>query len=118
MNTNRTFTMLKPDAVANGYIGAILNQVTNDGFKIIAMKYLRLTPETAGEFYAIHRERPFYKDLVESFNKYFNNVEQIKKFELLQHEWSVDTGELTPKMSLKRKVIMEKYREAVQRIYE
>lgn len=59
-----------------------------------------------------------YKDLVESFNKYFNNVEQIKKFELLQHEWSVDTGELTPKMSLKRKVIMEKYRDAVHRIYE
>ncbi len=59
----------------------------------------------------------FYKDLVESFNKYFNNVEQIKKFELLSHEWSVDTGELTPKMSLKRKVIMEKYRGAVDRIY-
>lgn len=59
----------------------------------------------------------FYKDLVESFNKYFNNVEQIKKFELLPHEWSVDTGELTPKMSLKRKVIMEKYRDAVARIY-
>ena len=59
----------------------------------------------------------FYKDLVESFNKYFNNVEQIKKFELLPHDWSVDTGELTPKMSLKRKVIMEKYRDAVERIY-
>ena len=59
----------------------------------------------------------FYKDLVESFNKYFNHVEQIKKFELLPHEWSVETGELTPKMSLKRKVIMEKYRDAVARIY-
>jgi long-chain acyl-CoA synthetase len=59
----------------------------------------------------------FYKDLVESFNKYFNNVEQIKKFELLPHDWTVDTGELTPKMSLKRKVIMEKYRGSVQRIY-
>ena len=59
----------------------------------------------------------FYKDLVESFNKYFNHVEQIKKFELLPHDWSVDTGELTPKMSLKRKVIMEKYRDAVARIY-
>lgn len=59
----------------------------------------------------------FYKDLVESFNKFFNNVEQIKKFELLPHEWTVDSGELTPKMSLKRKVIMEKYRDAVQRIY-
>ena len=58
-----------------------------------------------------------YKELVESFNKYFNQVEQIKKFELLPHEWSVDSGELTPKMSMKRKVIMEKYRDAIERIY-
>ena len=59
-----------------------------------------------------------YKDLVESFNKYFNHVEQVKKFELLAHEWSVDTGEMTPKLSLKRKVIMEKYRDTINRIYE
>lgn len=59
-----------------------------------------------------------FKDLVESFNKYFNPVEQVKKFELLPHEWSVDTGEMTPKLSLKRKVILEKYRDAVERIYE
>jgi long-chain acyl-CoA synthetase len=58
-----------------------------------------------------------YKELVESFNKYFNHVEQVKKFELLPNEWSVDTGELTPKMSLKRKVVMERYRDAVERIY-
>ncbi len=58
-----------------------------------------------------------YKDLVESFNKYFNHVEQVKKFELLPQEWSVDTGEMTPKLSLKRKVIIEKYREAIERIY-
>lgn len=58
-----------------------------------------------------------YKDLVESFNKYFNHVEQVKKFELLSHDWSVDTGELTPKLSLKRKVIIEKYKEAIDRIY-
>jgi len=58
-----------------------------------------------------------YKDLVESFNKYFNHVEQIKKFELLPNEWSVDTGEMTPKLSLKRKVIVEKYRDAIERIY-
>jgi long-chain acyl-CoA synthetase len=58
-----------------------------------------------------------YKDLVESFNKYFNHVEQIKKFELLPHDWGVQTGEMTPKLSLKRKVIMEKYRDAVERIY-
>lgn len=58
-----------------------------------------------------------YKDLIESFNKYFNHVEQIKKFELLPHEWTVDTGEMTPKLSIKRKVVMEKYRGAVDRIY-
>ncbi len=58
-----------------------------------------------------------YKDLVESFNKYFNHVEQVKKFELLPEEWSVDSGEMTPKLSLKRKVIMEKYRDAIERIY-
>lgn len=58
-----------------------------------------------------------YKDLVESFNKYFNHVEQIKKFELLPNEWSVETGEMTPKLSLKRKVVMEKYRDAIERIY-
>jgi long-chain acyl-CoA synthetase len=58
-----------------------------------------------------------YKELVESFNKFFNQVEQVKKFELLSNEWSIDTGELTPKMSLKRKVVMEKYRDAIERIY-
>jgi long-chain acyl-CoA synthetase len=58
-----------------------------------------------------------YRDIVESFNKYFNHVEQIKKFELLPDEWTIDTGEMTPKLSLKRKVVMEKYRDAVNRIY-
>ncbi|MEI9945724.1 MAG: long-chain fatty acid--CoA ligase [Chitinophagaceae bacterium] len=58
-----------------------------------------------------------YKDIVESFNKNFNHVEQVKKFELLANEWSVDTGEMTPKLSLKRKVIMEKYRDGIERIY-
>ena len=58
-----------------------------------------------------------FRDLVESFNKYFNHVEQIKKFELLPREWSIDSGEMTPKMSLKRKVIMEKFREPIERIY-
>ncbi len=60
----------------------------------------------------------FYKELVESFNKYFNPVEQVKKFELLPNEWSVNTGEMTPKLSLKRKVVMEKYRDIIERIYQ
>ena len=59
----------------------------------------------------------FYKQLVETYNQNFNHVEQIKKFELLPNEWSIETGEMTPKLSLKRKVIMEKYKDAIDRIY-
>lgn len=62
--SNITFTMIKPDAVANGYIGKILDQITSAGYRIVAMKYTHLTEKTAGEFYGVHRERPFYKDLV------------------------------------------------------
>ena len=58
------------------------------------------------------------KDMVESFNKYFNHVEQIKKFELVANDWTINGGELTPTLKLKRKVIMEKYRDAIERIYE
>ena len=64
MATNRTFTMVKPDAVANGHVGAILDDITKNGFKIIAMKYTKLSPEMAGEFYAVHKERGFYGELV------------------------------------------------------
>lgn len=64
MATNRTFTMIKPDAVKNGHIGAILNDITAGGFKIIALKYTHLAAEKAGEFYAVHKERPFYGELV------------------------------------------------------
>ncbi len=58
-----------------------------------------------------------FKNIVEEFNKHFNHVEQIKKFELCANEWTVDGGELTPTLKLKRKVIMEKYRDAIERIY-
>jgi long-chain acyl-CoA synthetase len=58
-----------------------------------------------------------YRELIDSFNKFFNHVEQIKRFQLLPHEWSIETGEMTPKLSLKRKVVMEKYREAIEHIY-
>lgn len=64
MSGNRTFTMIKPDAVANGHIGNILKDIIDGGFKIVAMKYTHLTEETAGKFYDIHRERPFFNDLV------------------------------------------------------
>lgn len=58
-----------------------------------------------------------YKDIIEEFNKFFNHVEQVKKFELLPNEWSIDSGEMTPKLSMKRKVITEKYKDAIERIY-
>ncbi|RVT98364.1 nucleoside-diphosphate kinase [Mucilaginibacter limnophilus] len=64
METNKTFTMIKPDAVANGHIGAILDKIIEGGFKIVALKYTALTAEKAGEFYAVHKERPFYSGLV------------------------------------------------------
>ncbi|HCL05247.1 MAG TPA: nucleoside-diphosphate kinase [Chitinophagaceae bacterium] len=63
--SNRTFTMIKPDATAKGYTGAILDQIIKAGFSVKAMKWTRLTPEQAGLFYDIHRERPFFGELVE-----------------------------------------------------
>ncbi len=65
MITNRTFTMIKPDAVENGHIGGILDKITSAGFKIVAMKYTQLSRRDAEEFYAIHKERPFFADLVQ-----------------------------------------------------
>ena len=62
--SNRTFTMIKPDAVANGHIGAILEQITSSGFRIVALKMTQLTVQGAQEFYAIHSERPFFGELV------------------------------------------------------
>ncbi|WP_297690819.1 nucleoside-diphosphate kinase [uncultured Eudoraea sp.] len=65
MTTNRTFTMIKPDAVENGHIGAILEKITSAGFKIIAMKYTQLSKRDAQQFYAIHNERPFFGELIQ-----------------------------------------------------
>lgn len=65
MATNRTFTMIKPDAVGAGNIGGITKMIEEAGFRIVAMKYTRLTSELAGKFYAVHAERPFYGELVE-----------------------------------------------------
>lgn len=62
--SNKTFTMIKPDAVGNNYIGPILAKINEAGFRIVAMKYTKLSAELAGQFYAVHRECPFYKDLV------------------------------------------------------
>ena len=65
MATNRTFTMIKPDAVEKNYIGGILKMINDACFKIVAMKYTQLSKEQAGAFYEVHKERPFYGELVE-----------------------------------------------------
>tara|TARA_B110000003_G_C16301860_1_gene399194 strand:+ start:105 stop:524 length:420 start_codon:yes stop_codon:yes gene_type:complete len=64
MVTNKTFTMLKPDSVENGNIGAILEKITASGFRIVAMKLTQLTNTDAEAFYAVHKERPFFGELV------------------------------------------------------
>lgn len=62
--SNRTFTMIKPDAMKNGHAGAILDRIIKEGFRIVALKMTKLSAEKAGEFYAVHSERPFYGELV------------------------------------------------------
>lgn len=75
-------------------------------------------PFTSNEEIIVHpKVLHLFKELVESFNKFFNHVEQIKRFELLPNEWSIESGEMTPKMSLKRKVVLEKYRDSIERLY-
>ena len=66
---NRTFTMIKPDAVEDGHIGAILHHINAAGFKIKALKYTKLSKEKAGEFYAVHAARPFYGEFVEFMSR-------------------------------------------------
>lgn len=63
--SNRTFTMIKPDATKKGNTGAILSMINAAGFRIAALKMLQLSPQKAGQFYAVHKERPFYGELVE-----------------------------------------------------
>ncbi len=65
MATNRTFTMIKPDAVENGHIGAILDKINAAGFRIVSLKLTQMTTADAQAFYAVHSERPFFGELVE-----------------------------------------------------
>ncbi|WP_029037018.1 nucleoside-diphosphate kinase [Salinimicrobium xinjiangense] len=69
MAGNRTFTMIKPDAVENGHIGAILEQITASGFRIVALKLTQMTRNDAERFYEIHKERPFFGELVEFMSR-------------------------------------------------
>jgi nucleoside-diphosphate kinase len=65
MMSNRTFTMIKPDAFSKGHSGAIIDKIIKSGFRIVALKLTKLSGEKAGEFYAVHKERPFYGELVD-----------------------------------------------------
>ncbi|MHA8095774.1 nucleoside-diphosphate kinase [Aquirufa antheringensis] len=69
MSTNRTFTMIKPDAVADGHTGPIIQQIEKAGYKIIAITKLKMSPEQAGQFYAVHSERPFFQSLCDYMSK-------------------------------------------------
>jgi len=63
MATNRTFTMIKPDAVADGNSGAILKMIEDAGFRIVSLKMTKLSKDVAARFYEVHKERPFYDSL-------------------------------------------------------
>ena len=63
MPTNKTFTMIKPDAVLDGHTGSIIKMIEAAGFRVVALKKTQLTPELAGKFYEVHKDRPFYNDL-------------------------------------------------------
>ena len=64
MSSNRTFTMIKPDAIEKGYVGAILNKINVSGFRIVSMKMTQMSQRDDKLFYAVHQERPFFNDLV------------------------------------------------------
>lgn len=89
-----------------------------------AFSYLRDWAKNNGVTYTTNQDLitnpkviELFHDIIESYNKYFNHVEQVKKFKLLPNEWSVETGEMTPKLSLKRKVVTEKYADLIEKIY-
>lgn len=63
MPANKTFTMIKPDAVQDGHTGSIIKMIEAAGFRVVALKKTQLTPELAGKFYEVHKDRPFYNDL-------------------------------------------------------
>ena len=67
--TDTTFTMIKPDATEKGHTGAILQMINEAGFRIAALKMIHLSKEKAGEFYAVHKEKPFYKELVDFMSR-------------------------------------------------
>jgi len=112
MATNRTFTMVKPDAVKNGHTGAILDDIIKGGFKIVALKYIQLSKEAAGAFYAVHAERPFYGDLV-SFMTSGPIVAAILEKENAVVEFRNLIGATDPKKA-EAGTIRQKYAESIE----
>jgi len=113
MPGKRTLTIIKPDAVANGDTGNILQKITDNGFKIVAMKYTRLTEEQAGKFYAVHRERNFYADLVK-FMTSGNVVPAILEKENAVEEFRKLIGSTNPANAAEG-TIRKLYAESVER---
>ena len=83
MRTDRTFTMLKPDSVEKGNIGAIIDKINAAGFRIVAMKLTHMTTQDAQEFYAVHSERPFYGELVEYMTAILEKDNAVADFRTL-----------------------------------
>jgi nucleoside-diphosphate kinase len=77
--SNKTFTMIKPDATSKGYTGAILDQIIKAGFSVKAMKWIHLSPAQAGTFYEVHKERPFYQELVDFMSSGATNPAQAEE---------------------------------------
>lgn len=112
MTGRYTFSMIKPDAVRNNYIGQIISQITEAGFKIRAMKYTSLSKDQARSFYAVHKERPFYNELVD-----FMTSGPIVAL-VLENEHAVENfrkliGSTDPSKAEKG-TIREKYAESIQ----
>ena len=95
MKTNRTFSMLKPDSIEDGYMLPILNKISDSGFKIIALKYKKMKREEAEEFYSIHSEKPFFRDLTEFMSSGPCMVLALKKENAVE-EWRNTIGATNP----------------------
>ncbi|MBA3647591.1 MAG: nucleoside-diphosphate kinase [Chitinophagales bacterium] len=113
MTGNRTFTIIKPDAVANNNIGNIIQAITDGGFKIIALKFTRIITTQAEKFYAVHYERPFYKDLIK-FMISGTVVAAILEKENAVEDFRILIGATNP-ANASAGTIRRKYAESVER---
>ncbi|TWP24337.1 nucleoside-diphosphate kinase [Apibacter muscae] len=112
-NKNLTLTMIKPDAVKNGYMGNIINDITNAGFTIIALRLTQLTSQDAKKFYSIHKDKPFFKNLVE-FMTSGPIVAAVLKKENAVEEFRKLIGATNPK-NAEEGTLRKKYAESMER---